>query len=92
MLTLFAYYFMPTWLHSLFICLIQNNAALRHILILYKALNDLAPVYLTSLLSRYNPTRSSQISGLLVVPRIVKSTKGGRTFQICLPNSGIAFL
>ncbi len=38
----------------------------------YKALNGLAPAYLTSLLSRYNPSRSlrSQNSGLLVVPRV----------------------
>ncbi len=28
------------------------------LLLAYKALNDLAPVYLTSLLSCYNPTRS----------------------------------
>ncbi len=49
------------------------------LLLAYKALNDLAPAYLTNLLSRYNPTRSlrSQNSGLLVVPRIAKSTKGG---------------
>ncbi len=42
-------------------------------LLAYKALNDLAPAYITSLLSCYNPTRSlrSQNSGLLVVPRIV---------------------
>ncbi len=48
-----------------------------------RQVNDLAPAYLTNLLSRYNPTRSlrSQISGLLVVPRIEKSTKGGRTFS-----------
>ncbi len=50
----------------------------------YKALNGLAPTYLTSLLSCYNPTRSlrSQNSGPLVVPRIAKSTKGGRAFFI----------
>ncbi len=60
----------------------------------YKALNYLAPAYLTNLISRYNPTRSlrSQNSGLLVVPRITKSTKGGRIFHIWLPISGIAFL
>ncbi len=53
-----------------------------------KALNDLAPAYLTNLLSRYNPTRSlrSQNSGLLVVPRIAKSTKGGRTFSYLAPK------
>ncbi len=52
------------------------------------ALNDLAPAYLTNLLSRYNPTRSlrSQNSGLLVVPRIAKSTKGGRTFSYLAPK------
>ncbi len=54
------------------------------LLLSYKALNDLAPAYLTNLLSRYNPTCSlrSQNSGLLVVPRIAKSTKGDRTFFI----------
>ncbi len=55
------------------------------VLLAYKALNDLAPVHPTSLLSRYNPTRSqrSQNFGLLVVPRIAKSTKGSITFS-CL--------
>ncbi len=65
------------------------------LLFAYKALNDLAPAYLTSLLSRYNQTRSlrSHNSGLLVVPRIAKSTKGGRTFSyLALEYSGIAFL
>ncbi len=40
------------------------------LLLVYKALNDLAPAYLTNLLSRYNPTRSirSQNSALLLVP------------------------
>ncbi len=52
------------------------------ILLTYKALNGLAPAYLTNLLSCYNPTRSLKLqnSGLLVVPRIAKFTKGGRTF------------
>ncbi len=58
------------------------------LLLAYKALNDLAPAYLTNLLSRYNPTRSlrSQNSGLLVVPRIAKSTKGGKTFSYLAPK------
>ncbi len=45
-------------------------------------------IYLTNLLSRYNPTHSlrSQNSGLLVVPRIAKSTKGGRTFSYLAPK------
>ncbi len=58
------------------------------LLLAYKALNDLAPAYLTNLLSGYNPTRSlrSQNSGLLVVPRIAKSTKGGKTFSYLAPK------
>ncbi len=57
------------------------------ILLYFKALNGLAPAYLTNLLSRYNPSRSlrSQNSGLLVVPRIAKSTKGGRAFSHLAP-------
>ncbi len=43
------------------------------LLLAYKALNDLAPAYLTSLLSRY--------------PRIAaKFTKGGRTFSYLAPK------
>ncbi|XP_047668210.1 uncharacterized protein LOC125141028, partial [Tachysurus fulvidraco] len=58
------------------------------LLLTYKALNGLAPMYLTSLLTRYNPSRSlrSQNSGLLVVPRISKSTKGGRAFSYLAPK------
>ncbi len=73
---------------------IKFRISYKILLLAYKALNDLAPAYLTNLLSRYNLTRSlrSQNSGLLVVPRIAKSTKWGRTFHIWLLNSGIAFL
>ncbi len=60
------------------------------LLLAYKALNDLAPAYLTNLLSRYSPTRSlrSQNSGFLVVPlpRIAKSIKGGITFSYLAPK------
>ncbi len=61
---------------------IKFRISYKILLLAYKALNDLAPAYLTNLLSRYNPTRSlrSQNSGLLVVPRIAKSTKGGSRF------------
>ncbi|KAI5100987.1 hypothetical protein C0J45_9973, partial [Silurus meridionalis] len=58
------------------------------LLLTYKALNGLAPMYLSSLLTRYNPPRSlrSQNSGLLVVRRIAKSTKGGRAFSHLAPK------
>jgi hypothetical protein len=54
----------------------------------YKALNGLAPQYLSDLLPRYIPSRSlrSQNSGLLIVPRISKSTKGGRSFSYLAPK------
>ncbi len=66
---------------------IKFRISYKILLLPYKALNDLAPAYLTNLLSRYNPTRSlrSQNSGLLVVP-IAKSTKGGRTFSYLAPK------
>ncbi len=68
---------------------IRFRISYKILLLTSKALNNLAPAYQTNLLSRYNPTRSlrSQNSGLLVVPRIAKSTNGGRTsFHIWLPN------
>ncbi|KAI5608198.1 hypothetical protein C0J50_12290, partial [Silurus asotus] len=57
------------------------------LLLTYKALNGLSPC-ISSLLTRYNPSCSlrSQNSGLLVVPRIAKSTKGGRTFSHLAPK------
>ncbi len=67
---------------------IKFHISYKILLLTYKALNGLAPAHITSLVSRYNPTRSlrSQNSGLLVVPRIEKSTKGGRTFSYLSPK------
>ncbi len=58
------------------------------VLLTYKALNGLAPAYLTSFLSRYNSSRSLRLhnSGLLEVLRIAKSTKGGRAFSHLAPK------
>ncbi len=67
---------------------IKFRIGYKILLLTYKALNGLAPMYLTSLISRYNPTCSlkSHNSGLLVVPGIAKSTKGGRTFSYLAPK------
>ncbi len=58
------------------------------LLLTYKALNGLAPAYLTSpsisLQSIMLPKVAN--SGLLVVPRIAKSTKGGRAFSYLAPK------
>uniref|UniRef100_A0A8C2GF31 Reverse transcriptase domain-containing protein n=1 Tax=Cyprinus carpio TaxID=7962 RepID=A0A8C2GF31_CYPCA len=67
---------------------IKFRISYKILLLTYKALNGLAPAYLTSLLPRYNPSRSlrSQNAGLLIVPRITKSTKGGRAFSHLAPK------
>ncbi|KAI5104728.1 hypothetical protein C0J45_6354, partial [Silurus meridionalis] len=57
----------------------------------YKTLSSLAPMYLSSHLTCYNPSRSlrSQNSVFLVFPRIAKiakSTKGGRSFSHLAPK------
>ncbi len=77
-----------TILQSLHWLPIKFRISYKILLLAYKALNGLAPAYLTSLRSRYNPTHSrrSQNSGLLVVPRIAKSTKGGRAFSYLAPK------
>ncbi len=58
------------------------------LLITYKALNGLAPQYLSELLSHYSPSRPlrSQNSGHLIIPRITKSTAGGRSFSYLAPK------
>ncbi len=61
---------------------------LKIVLITYKALNGLAPQYLSELLSHYShscPLRS-QNSGHLIIPRISKSTAGGRSFFYLAPK------
>ncbi|KAI2646737.1 putative RNA-directed DNA polymerase from transposon BS [Labeo rohita] len=52
------------------------------------ALNGLAPQYLSELLSHYSPSRPlrSQDSGTLIIPRISKSTAGGRSFSYLAPK------
>ncbi len=56
--------------------------------ITYKALNGLAPQYLSELLSHYSPPwpLRSQNSGRLIIPRISKSTAGGRSFSFLAPK------
>ncbi len=67
---------------------IKFRISYKILLLTYKALNGLAPAYLTSLLSRYNPTHflRSQNSGFLAVPRIAKSTKRGTAFSHLTPK------
>ncbi len=61
---------------------IKHRIDFKILLITYKALNGLAPQYLGELLSHYSPPcpLRSQNSGHLIIPRISKSTTGGRSF------------
>ncbi len=54
----------------------KHRIDFKILLITYKALNGLAPQYLSKLLSHYSPPRllQSQNSGHLIIPRISKST------------------
>ncbi len=67
---------------------IKHRIHLKILLITYKALNGLAPQYLSELLSHYSPScpLRSQNSGHLIIPRISKSTAGGRSFFYLAPK------
>ncbi|XDV11150.1 hypothetical protein PO909_000166, partial [Leuciscus waleckii] len=66
----------------------KSRRQFHWLLLIFKSLNGLAPVYLTDLLSPYNPSRSlkSLNSRLLVIPRISRTTKGGRAFSHLAPK------
>ncbi len=67
---------------------IKHHIDFKILLITYKALNGLAPQYLSKLLSHYSPPcpLRFQNSGRLIIPRISKSTAGGRSFSYLAPK------
>ncbi len=67
---------------------IKHHIHLKILLITYKALNGLAPQYLSELLSHYSPPRllRSQNSGHLTIPRTSKSPAGGKSFLYLAPK------
>ncbi len=67
---------------------IKNCIYFKISLTTYKVLNGLAPQYLSELLSHYSPPRPlrSQNSGHLIIPRISKTTAGGRSFFYLAPK------
>jgi len=54
----------------------------------YKALNGLAPTYISELLDSYSPQRSLRSSSklLLIVPKTCLKTKGDRSFSLYAPK------
>ena len=60
---------------------VEFRVQFKILLLAYKALNGKAPSYLKDAILPYRPNRTlrSQNAGLLVVPRISKSTTGGRS-------------
>ncbi len=67
---------------------IKHCIDFKILLMTYKALNGLAPQCLSELLSHYIPPHPlrSQNSGRLIIPRISKSTAGGRSFSYLAPK------
>ncbi len=67
---------------------IKHSIHFKILLITYKALNGLAPLYLSEFLSHYSPSRLlwSQNAGHLIIPRISQSTAGGRSFSYLAPK------
>ncbi len=68
---------------------IKHCIDFKILLITYKALNGLAPQYLSKLLVHYSPPRPlrSQNSGHLIIPRISTLTAGGRSFFYLVPKT-----
>ncbi|KAJ0008550.1 hypothetical protein NQD34_015965 [Periophthalmus magnuspinnatus] len=66
---------------------VELRIKFKVLLLTYKALNGMAPSYLQDAIVPYQPNRAlrSQNSGLLVVPRVSKSTVGGRAFSYQAP-------
>ncbi|XP_017330014.2 heterogeneous nuclear ribonucleoprotein A0a isoform X1 [Ictalurus punctatus] len=67
---------------------VKSRINYKILLLTYKALNGLAPQYLSDLLVLYDPPRllRSKDAGYLTVPRIVKATAGGRAFAYRAPQ------
>ena len=66
---------------------VKCRIVFKMILLTFKPLNNMAPLYLKELIVPYQPTRAlrSQNSGLLVVPKVSKSRVGARSFSYQAP-------
>ena len=67
---------------------VKERIVFKILLITFKALNGLAPVYITKLLNRYVPARQLRSSDMLLlkVPSSHLKTYGDRAFSVCAPK------
>ena len=78
-------------LHNLHWLPIRKRILFKSLLMVYKSLNYMAPVYIRNLLNPYAPTRSlrSSAKGLLTIPQASRtslSSYGDRAFSIAAPK------
>ena len=74
-------------LASLHWLLVKSRIEFKILLLTFKALNNIAPLYLKELIVPYQPTRAlrSQNSGLLFVPKVSRSRVGASAFSYQAP-------
>ena len=67
---------------------IHYRTVFKILLITYKALNNLAPLYIRELLTPYVPARQlrSSSKNLLVIPHFNLKTYGARSFSVAAPT------
>lgn len=67
---------------------VQQRIIFKILLITYKALNNLAPIYISNLLNKYDPVRQLRSSSqyLLDVPSSNLKSYGDRAFSVCAPR------
>ena len=67
---------------------IEQQITFKVLLLTFKALNNLAPPYLSQLIVPYNPTRNLRSAGkhLLEVPNVRLKSYGDRAFSVAAPK------
>ena len=61
---------------------VEQRITFKVFLLTFKALNNLAPPYLSQLIVPYNPTRNLRSAGKLIVPNARVKSDGDRAFSI----------
>ena len=67
---------------------VEQQITFEVVLLTFKALNNLAPPYLSQLIVPYNPTRNLRSAGrhLLEVPNVHLKSYGDRAFSVTAPK------